>query len=254
MKGKCSALYPVIKWCVKTIYPKFTVDGIEKLPDEPVIFVANHAQMNGPIACELYAPGTHYIWCAGQMMHLKDIPGYAYQDFWSGKPKYFRWFYQLLSYMIAPLSVCVFTNANTIGVYHDNRIITTFKQTVQRLQEGANVVIFPEHDEDYNELLCRFQEKFVDVAKLYYKRTGKAPAFVPMYVAPALKKLYLSAPIRFDPNAPIETERQRICGCLMEQITALARRAPRHRVVPYRNIPKKDYPYNKEAVYETTGG
>ncbi len=254
MKGKCSALYPAIKWCVKTLYPKFTVESLAQLPDEPVIFVANHAQMYGPIACELYAPGEHYIWCAGQMMHLKDVPGYAYQDFWANKPKSIRWFYRLLSYMIAPLSVCVFTNANTIGVYHDSRIITTFKQTVQHLQEGANVVIFPEHDADHNGILCQFQEKFIDVAKLYYKRTGKAPAFVPMYVAPALKKLYLGAPIRFDPSAPIEDERQRICRCLMEDITALACAAPRHRVVPYRNIAKKDYPYNKEAVYETTGG
>ena len=40
------------------------------------------------------------------------------------------------------------------------------------------------------------------------------------------------------------TQRQRICGYLKDEITRMARALPRHRVVPYRNIPKKDYPYN----------
>ena len=133
-KNKCPRLYAAIKWVVKSCYPKIEVVGQENLPDEPAVIVGNHSQMNGPIASELYTPGKHYIWCAGQMMHLKDVPAYAYEDFWSKKPKLLRPFYKLLSYLIAPLSVCVFNNANTIGVYHDTRIISTFKQTVQRLQ------------------------------------------------------------------------------------------------------------------------
>ena len=134
MSKKVSPIYKVIKALVRLFYPKMEIVGTENLPDEPTIIVGNHTQMNGPIACELYFPGNRYIWCAGQMMHLKEVPAYAYQDFWSNKPKYIRWFYKLLSYIIAPLSVCVFNNANTIGVYRDNRIISTFKETVQKLQ------------------------------------------------------------------------------------------------------------------------
>ncbi len=254
-KQKLSPLYRVIKGLVKLFYPRIQVVGVENLPQESVILVGNHSQMNGPIASELYAPGTHYTWCAGQMMALKEVPAYAYQDFWSGKPKYIRWFYKLLSYLIAPLSVCVFNNANTIGVYHDTRILSTFKQTVQRLQEGANVVIFPEHSVPHNHIVCQFQNRFIDVAKLYYKRTRKAVCFVPMYLAPKLKKMYLGTPIRFDPEAPIETERTRIAERLMEEITQMAVRAPLHKVVPYNNIPSRQYPTNipKEGVYEKTG-
>lgn len=255
-KTKGARLYAVIKWAVKTCYPKIEVVGQENLPEEPVILVGNHSQMNGPIACELYAPGKHYTWCAGEMMHLKDVPAYAYQDFWSRKPKAVRWFYKLLSYLIAPLSVCVFNNANTIGVYHDTRIISTFKQTVQRLQEGNHVVIFPEHSVPYNHILCQFQDRFVDVAKLYYKRTGKAVCFVPMYLAPKLKKMYLGKPIRFCPDTPLEEERARIIQTLMQEITDMAVSLPEHIVVPYNNIPKKQYRSNipKEEAYEKAGG
>lgn len=254
-KRKISPLYRAIKAAVRAVYPKITVAGAENLPPEPVVYVGNHSQMNGPIACELYTPGVHYTWCAGEMMNRKEVPAYAFQDFWSDKPKAVRWFYKLLSYAIAPLSQLVFTNANTIGVYHDTRIISTFKKTVEVLQEGAGVVIFPEHHVPYNNIICEFQDRFIDVAKLYYKRTGKELAFVPMYLAPKLKTMYLGEPIRFRADAPLEEERKRICGYLMEQITGIARSLPRHIVVPYPNIPKKQYPYNipQEALHEKTG-
>ena len=244
MSKKVSPIYKVIKALVRLFYPKMEVIGTENLPDEPAIIVGNHTQMNGPIACELYFPGNRYIWCAGQMMHLKEVPAYAYQDFWSNKPKYIRWFYKLLSYMIAPLSVCVFNNANTIGVYRDSRIISTFKETVQKLQEGSSVIIFPEHDEDYNHILCNFQEKFIDIARIYHRKTGVELSFVPLYIAPYLKKMYIGKPIRFCSSNPIKEERERICGYLMAQITEIACSLPQHTVVPYRNIPKKHYPSN----------
>ena len=252
---KTSPLYKVIKWVVKTCYPKIAVVGEENLPDEPVIFVANHCQMNGPIAGELYAPGKHYIWCAGEMMELKKVPAYAFRDFWSQKPKWTHPFYKLLSYLIAPLSVCVFNNADTIGVYHDTRILSTFKNTVKRLCEGANVMIFPEHDVPHNHIICDFQNRFIDVAKLYYKKTGKAVTFVPMYIAPKLKKMYLGKPVRFSPDQPLEEERTRICKHLMEEITAVAEAQPVHTVIPYRNIPRKHYPKNipGEESNEKTG-
>lgn len=249
---KTSVSYKIIKKLIWFFYPKMTLHGQEHLPDEATIIVGNHTQLHGPIAAELYAPGDHYTWCAGQMMHKEDVAEYAFQDFWSQKPKYTHWFYKIAAHLIVPLSLCIFNNANTIGVYHDTRIIGTFKNTVKRLSEGNHVVIFPEHDVKYNHIVYDFQDKFIDVAKLYYKKCGKAVCFVPMYIAPNLKGMYLGASTRFRPEAPIEGERQRIKAYLMQSITDLAEALPEHTVVPYRNIPKKLYPKNtKEAPYET---
>ena len=250
-----SRLYRLIKRVVKAVYPNYTVEGTEHLPDEPAIIVGNHTQIHGPICCQLYFPGNSCTWCAGQMMERKEVPAYAFSDFWSQKPKYTHWFYKLLSHLIAPLSVCIFNNANTIGVYPDARIISTFRTTVKKLNEGANVIIFPEHDVPYNNVIYEFQDKFIDIAKLYYKRTGKELSFVPMYIAPKLHKMYLGKPIRFCAANSMEEERSKICGYLMDEITDIARSLPEHTVVPYRNIPKKDYPSNipKEGAYEKAG-
>lgn len=241
---KTSLLYRFIKGLVQLFYPKMEVVGTENLPDEPVIVAGNHTQMNGPIACDLYFPGKHYIWCAGQMMHLKEVPEYAFQDFWSRKPGWCRWFYKLLSHLIAPLSVFVFNNGPSIPVYRDARLMTTFKMSIDKLQGGANMIIFPEHDEPYNNIIYDFQDKFIDLARLYHKRTGKELSFVPLYIAPALKKMYIGKPIRFCAETPIKEERRRICDYLMTEITEIARALPEHTVVPYRNIPKRFYPSN----------
>jgi len=254
MGGKFSAAaFRFIKWCVRVCYPRMGVEGAENLPPEPAVIVGNHCQMNGPIVGELYVPGAPYIWCAGEMMRLRDVPAYAFRDFWSQKPRWTHPFYRLLSYIIAPLAACIFTNARTIGVYHDARILSTFKNTVKTLQAGKSVVIFPEHDVKYNHIVYDFQDKFIDVARLYYKKTGKALQFVPMYVAPRLKTLCLGKPIAFDPEASMDAQREKICHYLMEEITALAQALPEHTVVPYRNIPKKQYPSNKERSYEKAG-
>ena len=242
---KPSRSFPVFLRLVHFFFPKMEVVGLEKLPeDEPVIIAGNHTQMYGPIACELYFPEKRWTWCAGEMLHLKEVPAYAYRDFWSQKPKWSRWFFRIAAYAIAPLSVYVFNRANTIEVYKDARILSTMRESLQRLQEGNNIVIFPEKDAKYNHILYDFQDGFIDLARMYHRRTGKELRFVPLYIAPALKKMVLGEPIRFcTENNPAE-EKQRIRRHLMDEITTIACSLPRHRVVPYRNIPKRNYPFN----------
>ena len=239
---KISPLYRLIRRIVWLVSPKYTLLGREKLPDGPCIIVGNHCHMYGPIAGELYTPGSHYTWCIGEMLHRREVAEYAYRDFWSGKPRSVRWFYRLLSRVIGPLSELVFTNAHTIGVYHDARLMTTFRETVEKLREGARVVIFPECYTRHNNIVYAFQDKFIDSARFYAKRTGETLSFVPLYLAPALGTMTFGDPIPFDPQAPIGKERERICSALMDAVTALAAAQPEHLVVPYPNMPKKRYP------------
>ena len=246
---KYPRLFRFIRNLVRICYPKLEIVGLENLPDDPCAIIGNHAQLHGPIAGELYLPECCYTWCAAQMMEFKEVPAYAYMDFWSQKPKWQRPFFRVCSYIIAPLSVLIFNNARTIAVHRDYRILTTFRESIATLQRGNSLVIFPEQDKPHNHIVAEFQDGFTDVAKLYYKRTGKCLSFVPMYIAPKLKKLYLGKPTAFSPDAPIAEERRRICAYLMDEITAMAEALPCHTVVPYRNIPKRLYPKNirKEA-------
>lgn len=245
---KKSVLFHVIKYFVRLFSPKMHIESEKLLPKEPTIIVANHAQMYGPIACELYLPDNYTIWCAGEMMKFKEVPAYAYQDFWSQKPAWARPFYKLLSYLIAPLSVLVFSNARTIAVYKDGRLKNTFRDSLDELLKGNSIVVFPEHYVTHNSIVYEFQEGFVDIARLYHKRTGKEIRFVPMYICPALGKMCLGESVQYSAGAPAHGERNRICNYLMQEITHLAQALPRHRVVPYPNISKKLYPMSDEIT------
>lgn len=247
MQKKHPVLFHIVKGLVNFFYGKTEVIGLENLPERDAVLVANHAQMNGPIVGELFLPENCYTWCAGEMMNKKEVPAYAFEDFWSQKPKWTHPFYKVLSHIIAPLADFLFNHARTIAVYRDMRIMSTFRTSIKFLQEGKNLLIFPEKDEKYNNILYRFQENFVDVAKLYYKKTGKELFFVPVYIAPRLRKMYIGKGISFCAEHPIEEERKRIAETMAASITEMARALPRHVVVPYRNIPKKYYLTNQDV-------
>lgn len=243
--------YRAIKGTVRFFYRKYRCVGAEQIPDEAVIFVGNHSQAHGPLAGEFYMPVPRKTWCASQMMERKEVAAYAYQDFWAQNPKWTLCFYKGLSHAIVPLSVLLFNHAETIPVYRDSRVLSTFRATIQALEAGTSVLIFPEKNGTHNNILYEFQDHFIDVAKLWYKRTGKALAFVPLYVCPARKTLNFGEAVRFDPAAPMDAERERICNTLKARIRAMAESLPRHRVVPYRPQPKKNWPYNRPKEAST---
>ena len=241
-----SFVYRVIRYLVWLFSPKWTLRGAENLPEGPCVIVGNHSQMYGPVAGELYIPGRHWVWCAGEMMHRAEVADYAYRDFWSQKPKAVRWFYKLLSRVIVPLSVCVFNNAHTVAVYHDARALATFRESARKLKAGDRLVIFPECYDEHNNIVHAFRDRFVDLGRMHYQQTGAPLPFVPLYIAPRLGVLTFGEPILYDPAAAPDAERQRVSDALMDAITAMALALPPHTVVPYPNVPKREYPRSRE--------
>ena len=245
--GQGPWLYRLVYGTVRRLTPEYTLYGTEKLPETPCVFIGNHCLMYGPIAGEIYMPRPHYVWCVGEMMNRKELPDYAYQDFWPEKPGMTRRFYRFLCFLIAPLASFVLNHAHTIPVYHDMRITTTIRQSIACLQNGMDLAIFPEKHEPYNGILWQFHEHFPDLARLYHKKTGSSVHFVPMYIAPKLKGIWFGDPVLYDPDKPYNEEKKRIRGLMMDAITDMATALPPHKVVPYVNIPERLYPMNTDC-------
>ena len=234
-----------IRSIVKAVTPKYVSLKTENLPKQPCVIVSNHAQLYGPIATQFYSQRQTSTWCTYEMTELKEVPAYAYRDFWSLKPKWSKWIYKLFSYLVAPISVYVFKHAYIVPVYKDIRLLKTFKMSIEMLESGEDIHIFPEKAQLHNHIVCEFQDRFVDLAKLYYIKTKKKLSFVPVYLAPKISTIIYGKPIEFNPDNKPEDERARICGYLMDEITSLAESLEEHKVIPYINIKKKDYPKNK---------
>ncbi len=247
-------LYRIVRKTVSLFYKKREFLGLENLPSGGCVVVGNHSKTHGPIMAELYFPTEKYIWCAGQMMSVKEAPTYTFEDFWAQKPRRVRWIYKILSYVIAPVSAYLFSRADCIKVYKDMRVMATYKDSVKGLEEGRKIIIYPEHHQPYNNIINDFQTRYVDVAKIYYKKNRKPLAFVPMYHAVKLKQVVFGKPIYYNPDNTIELERGRINDYLKEEITRLAESLPRHLVVPYENIPKRKYLSNLQGKISLTKG
>lgn len=244
----------VIRKAVDIVYPQMELVGMENLPSEASVIVGNHAQAHGPIITEERLPFDHYTWCIAQMMNKDEVAEYAYADFWSKKPKQIRWLYWLASRIIPIPAAYILSHGRTIPVYRDNRCLATFRKTMEKLEDGYHIVIYPEHEVPYNNILWEFEDRFIDIARLYYKRTGKCLQFVPMYLAPRLRKIFLGKAIRFQPEQPMAQERERIRRELMQSITRMALAQPLHTVVPYPNISKKHYPQNLPCEVDKNAG
>lgn len=242
---KKPGFYKFLRFSISLFFKKREFIGTENIPKEASIIVGNHSQLYGPLTSEMYFPTKKYTWCISNVMEKEAAQKYIYTDFWSKKSIITRPLFKLLSYIVVPLSVYIFNRADTIPVYKDARILKTYKITMEALEEEANVVIFPESCVEYNDIINEFQDKFIDVARLYYKKTGKELSFVPMYNAVRLKKVVFGKPIKYDPNIEMDIQREMICKYLKEEITRLAKELPRHKVVPYANIKRRKQHYSK---------
>lgn len=242
---KKKPLFRFLKFSVGCFYKKRKLLGLENIPDQECIIVGNHAQMHGPLVSELQFPYKKKIWATGKLMDKTEASQYCFEDFWGYKPKRSQWFYKGLAKAVSPICVYILSNADTIPVYKDTKVISTFKRTVETLKDGSKVIIFPECHTPYNNIINDFQENFVDVAKLYYKNTQKELFFVPMYNAPKIKTIIFGEPIKYDCTKDINKQRKAICDYLKTQITNLAQSLPVHTVIPYANISKKKYPKSK---------
>lgn len=238
-------LFRLVRSGVRLVYGKTKIIAKEKPPEQQAIFVANHSQIHGPLVGELFMPQNCYLWCAGEVMNKKEFSDYAMKVFWPAPSPKMKGVCQGASKLLAPLAACLFTNARTVEVRRDYRIKNTFRESIGLLEQGRNLLIFPENDTPNNAILNDFHEHFVDLARHYYKKTGVRLRFVPVYNAPDLKCTVIGKATVFDPDAPLEQERKRIVEYLSREITLRAKELPPHKVVPFKPTPKDQMPLNR---------
>lgn len=209
--------------------------------------IGNHCQLWGPVTYQLYYPRDKRIWCTGHVLQKEGSREYALKEFWGDKPKWTQPFWRFIARAFVPhLVVPLLQSADTLGVFHDIRLRNTFNDACACLEHGVDNIIFPESHNEGNGIVMQFHPNFVDIARLYKRRTGKDLLFYPAYLAPTLQKVLVGHPVKYDASRPPEEERVRVQDEITKEITRLALSLPRHQVCPYLNLPKKEWHYSKE--------
>lgn len=213
-----------IRFLMAVMRPFFhhTVKGAENIhPDDsnPLVFLCNHGEIYGPVAGMLFCPVPVRPWTISDIsIDPDEVAQYVYkytfsQMKWLGP---LRW---PISKLCGPLSVWAMKSVECVPVYrHKPReLTTTFRKSVEAMQAGDNLLIFPENpDADPNRPGYEHGRPgelfrgFTMLAQVYYARTGKCCRFVPMLAHKGMRTLSFGTEIDYDPEKhPIE-ERDRV--------------------------------------------
>ena len=206
------------------------VERVRLQEEAPVVYLCNHSELYGPIAGMLYCPGFVRPWTISELCcDLEEATAYVKRYTlkkvqWADKRK------QRVAHFLAAKTLGLMQAVQSIPVFrHKPReLMNTFRQSVEALQQGANLLIFPEDpDTDPDSpgykagrppMLFR---GFPMLAQVYYNRTGKRCRFIPVLCHKQNRTVSFGTEILYDPDNDPIAERDRIVDEAYDQMQAL---------------------------------
>ena len=203
------------------------LDHVKTDPDNPIVFLGNHAEIYGPIASALCFPVPVRFWVINKMMFRKqDVRKYLYENTFSKKtflPVFVR---KLLAWYLGWLSVNVMNALKAIAVYRDSpmKLRQTIRESVEALENGDNLMIFPEHPEGKYQKggVSEFSPGFVMLAEAWWKKSGKKLRIMPVYANREERTFTFGNEIDYEPENRYAAEQERIMKDARDQMLQMA--------------------------------
>lgn len=206
------------------------VENVHLQEDAPIVYLCNHGEMYGPITGMLYCPGFVRPWtiselCCDAQEATAYVKRYTLKKLdWADRTK------TRVARVLATLTLRLMQKVQSIPVFrHKPReLMSTFRQSVEALQTGANLLIFPEDpDTDPNSPGYKSGRPpalfrgFPMLAQVYYNRTGKRCRFLPVLCHKGRRTVSFGTEILYDPDNDPIAERDRIVDETYNQMQAL---------------------------------
>lgn len=149
-------------------------------PQNGAIIISNHEGSFGPLTTELYAQFPVRFWGTWEMNSgLKTTYKYLSRVYYHQKRHWPLWAAKLFCLVAAPLTNLFYKGLKLVSTYTDVRFWKTLKQSVQIIEEGENIVIFPEDSsKGYFGRLTSFFAGFVALGDFCLKRGIDVPVYV----------------------------------------------------------------------------
>ncbi len=203
------------------------LEHVKTDPDNPLVFLGNHAEIYGPIASALCFPVPVRFWVISKMMFRKqDVRAYLYENTFSKKtflPVFVR---KLLAWILGWLSVNVMSSLRAIAVFRDSpmKLRQTIRESVSALESGENLMIFPEHPEGkyVKGGISELSPGFLMLAEAWWKKTGKKLRMMPVYANRDQRTFTFGDEIVYEPENGYAAEQERILGEAYNQLAALS--------------------------------
>lgn len=164
--------------------------------ENQAIFISNHSGISGPMNLLLYFPAYFVPWGAHPMVgKYRERYRYMYYVFYQKKLKYSKFKSFILASFLSIFSKMVYKGMRLIPTYEDIRLHHTFRLSMQHLDFGEPILIFPEDSNDgYLDVLDRYNPGFVALSEFYYKRRQIDLPIYPIYFHKKGKAIKIGKP------------------------------------------------------------
>ena len=211
--------------------------GETNLPQEgPGVFISNHLDSSGPIACLCSIPLRLYPWSVGDMLDLEKAPAYMNMDFTERELHLKPPLSNMVSYLLTRLTVPLLKGLGCIPACKRDyaRAQETLSLSMDVLRQGGFVLVFPKGQnlvEDKTTGIQPFEHTFARLGELYYGETGNQLPFFPVAVHPK-GVVQVGKPERYNPTNKVGVERRRLKEMMEEAVRSMYKRLENEKPPP----------------------
>jgi len=217
-------IYTLLAFVLKLVLKNPVVFGSGNISGTaPSIFISNHDGFFAPVYLMLFANQNFVPWVVYENFHIRLCMEYIRKDFVEPTWGLNRPLSSIVAAVISPICVGLMKYVDAIPVYHSSKhIMDTIDNSIHELEQGRNLLIFPENPKDNTEPYIRkFQTGFVQLAKILYEKNQKTVHFYPIYVNRHTCQIWMDSKIIFNPTLPFHQERDRILTELRERMLVM---------------------------------
>ena len=206
-------------------------EHLRGLEDGTMVLVCNHGELYGPVVANLYIPVTFRPWTIAEMMNRDVIIEHMYQGTMMRQKWLPESWKRPILRIITPLLLWVFDSLEAIPVYRNDprKLIGTFRETIDAMQAGDNILLFPENDTGHAvgergyalEGVGKLFTGFAMIAPLYYAKTKKKAVFIPVYASKKTRTVRIGQGIEYQPDNGANDKKMRIVDGLLSQMQAM---------------------------------
>lgn len=188
------------------------------------IIISNHEGTSAPLAFELYTDLPIRFWGAYEM-NSGLIKMYKYQTrvYYHEKKHWNLHLARLFCLIASPLTNMFYKGLNLISTYKDCRFRNTLKQSIEAINRGNNIVIFPEiSDKGYLKELEGFHGGFMLLFRQCIKN-GIDPEVFVSYYKKEDKKYIIDKPLKVSQLLSMNLTEEEILNMLCNRCNELGK-------------------------------
>ena len=202
--------------------PRFVYLGDEI--DKGSLILSNHEGTDAPMSLEIFLDKPIRMWGAHEM-NSGLIKMYKYQSevYYHEKKHWNIHLARLFCLIASPVTNVFYKGLNLISTYKDARFRNTIRESLEALNNGENIVIFPEDStKGYLEELEGFYAGFIVLAEICQKRKIDVPIFVTYFRKKDLTYI-IDKPVLFSELTKDGASREEIAKQLVERCNVLGK-------------------------------